>query len=151
MMRNPGLLSEGFHDKLVSILSFLWVFFFFFQGEKCFFSSSSFSQAGLVDSFSFICALLAQVTTIYSRHPVYFIPSRSHCCTEGIFFFLFRETLMYKLTICAYRYKHQASGYCSPVDLEIWVLIFLPTCLDRQRDYCSSFKKPFKCIPVLLC
>lgn len=87
---------------------------------------------------------------------VYFIPNRSHCCTEGIFFLfrviILREMLMYKSTFCVERYKRQVSRYYSAVDLEIWVLTFLPVYLGKSRDFLSSFKKNlFVCIPVPLC
>lgn len=63
-MKNPGLLTEVFLTK---------------RCPFCLFFSFAFSQVELVNDFSPIhCfALLAQAS-------VYFVPSISHCCTEGI-------------------------------------------------------------------
>lgn len=105
-----------------------FVFSFFQSGKSFLFLSRR--QDWLIVSASYMLCLHTLLATIYSRCQVCFIPGRSHCCTEGIFF-LFREMLMYKLTFCVYQHKHQASRYCSPVDFEIWVLICLPVCLDK--------------------
>lgn len=87
-----------------------------------------------------------------------FIPSRSHCCTEGIFFFLLlivlREMLMYKSTSRAE--LHKQAGSAVLVDLEIWVLKkILRVYLDKQRAFSFFFSsaalKPSSVIPVLLC
>jgi len=89
---------------------------------------------------------------------VYFIPNRSHCCTEGIFF-LFRvitlrekANVQKKSTFRVERYKQQAPGvlWCCRSS-KIWVLTFLPVHSDKSRDFLSSFKKPFVRITVLLC
>lgn len=85
-------------------------------------------------------ALLAQVAL---RTSVYFIPSRSRCCTGGIFFLIRviigREMLMYKLTFYVTRYEHQASRCCRAVDLEIWVQAFLIGVFGQLKKF-SSFK-----------
>lgn len=134
---------------------FCLVFFFlsfFFAKRKII--SFAFSQAGRVDGFSFIHALLCFACTggnALLQASVYFIPNRSHCCTEGIFFLfrviILRELLMYKSPFCVERYEHQASRYCRAVDLEIWVLTFLPLYMDKSGDFLSSFKKPFRPYP----
>lgn len=56
-----------------------------------------------------------------------------------------------RLTFRVERYKHSASRYCSAVDLEIWALTFLPVCVDKWRDFLSSFKSLFVRIAALLC
>lgn len=87
---------------------------------------------------------------------VYFIPNRSHCCTEGIFF-LFRvnhaqrKANVQKSTFSRGTVQTAGPGFCGAVDLQIWVLTFLPVHLDKSRDFLSSFKKPFVRITVLLC
>lgn len=113
MMRNPGLSSGGFHDKVVSILSFLFCkeennFFRFLLGRTGRWFSAS-------HTLCFACtggnALL--------QASVYFIPNRSHCCTEGIFHFVQSNHTQRNanVQIRVEWYEHQASRYCSAVDL----------------------------------
>lgn len=141
----PRIVKRRFPRQSGVHFVFLSFFFFFLLSRtgRCFLASYMlcFACTG--------CNALLQAS-------VYFIPNRSHCCTEGIFFLfrviILREMLMYKSTFCVERYKRQVSRYYSAVDLEIWVLTFLPVYLGKSRDFLSSFKKNlFVCIPVPLC
>lgn len=132
--RNPGLLRGGFHNKMVSILSFF--FLFFFAKKKII--SVAFSQAGLVDGFSFIHALLCLHRWQRSTPGVSVFHSQQiSLLYRGDFLFVQGNHTQRNanVQIRVERYKNQASRYCSAVDLEIWVLTFLPVCLDKSRDF----------------
>lgn len=132
MMRNPGLLSGGFHDKVVSILSFY--FLFFCKEENLLFSFFVGRTGGWFQLHTSLCFACTGGNALLQAS-VYFIPIRSHCCTEGIFF-LFRLIVLRNANV---KNRHfvwngtntRPSRYCSAVDLEIWVLTFLPVKLDK--------------------
>lgn len=127
VMRKPRTVQRRFQE-VAFIFSFFNFFIFLQRGRSFLRLHTRF-------------ALLAQVAP---RASAYFITSRCHCCTEGIFFFLSfffflfvqGQTLMYKSSFCPFVCNGttpQASRYCRAVDLDLWVLAFVPVCLDEQR------------------
>lgn len=114
--RNPGLLRGGFHNKMVSILSFF--FYFFSQRRKSFLLLSRRQDWSMVSASYMLCFACTGGNALLQAS-VYFIPNRSHCCTEGIFFLfrviILRETLMYK-----YAWNGTKTRPAGTVVLSIW-------------------------------
>lgn len=76
-----------------------FVFFFFSQRRKSFLLLSRRQDWSMVSASYMLCFACTGGNALLQAS-VYFIPNRSHCCTEGIFFLfrviILRETLMYK-------------------------------------------------------
>lgn len=146
-MRNPGLLSGRFPRQ--SGVHF--VFFLLLQRVKSIILLSRRQDRWLG---SYVALLRLHNAPLQAS--VYFIPIRSHCCTEGIFF-LFRLIILRNANVKQSTFRvDQDEHSASAVDLELWVRMFLPENLDERRDFLSSFKSPacvsqYPSVPVLLC
>ena len=75
------------------------------------------------------------------QRSVYFIPNRSHCCTEGIVF-LFRVNANVQTRHFVWkRYKHEASRYCSAVDVWNMATNVSASVLRTSREISSAALK----------
>lgn len=128
-MRNPGLISRGFHDKVVSILSFL------FAKRKSFILLSPVGRTGgwfqLHTCFALLCL------------------HKWQCSTQGVDVFHSHSiSLLYRRDFLSFQSNHtQRNAYVQTevcvrdgtnttpgvalFYFEIWVLIFLPMHLDK--------------------
>lgn len=114
MTRNPGLLSGGFHDKVVSILSF----YFFAKRKNLLFRIFVGRTGGWFQLHTSRFALLAQVATFYSRRKCISFPldltvvqKWSFCSDFWVRFWLIvLRNAHVKPAFCVKRYQREAIG-----------------------------------------
>lgn len=125
--------------------------FFFCKDENDFFRFSRRQDWSTVSA-SYMLRFACTGGNALLQASVYFIPNRSHCCTEGIFLFVQSNHTQRNANVqiaisCGNGTNTRPAGTVVLLILEIWVLTFLPVYLDKSRDFLCSFKSLFRPYP----